>query len=101
VDRLPWHPIEELKDKYQAELLLRAPELVDLDCNSLGVGLGYWQDGAGDSPHSREVRGCFLACKWNMSVDEWFEVECHPTHFIVLGNLGKEEHVYGAEVHLP
>lgn len=86
VDKLPWHPIEELRDKYQSELLLRAPELVDLDCNTDGVGMGYWQDGAGGSPHSREVGGCFLACKWSMTADEWFEVECHPTHFIVLGS---------------
>ena len=76
--------LEELKDRYQAELLLRAPELVSLDCNRLGVGMGYWQDNGGHSPLAREKGGCFLACKFSMTNDEWYEVECNPTHFIVL-----------------
>jgi hypothetical protein len=84
-DTLPWHPIEELHDKYQAELLLRAPELVDLDCNVNGIGMGYWQDGAGHAPLAKERGGCWLACRWSMTNDEWYETEVHPTHFIVLG----------------
>lgn len=84
VDVLPWHPIEELQDRYQGELLLRAPELVDLDCNRLGVGMGYWQDDAGTSEAAKKNEGCFLACKWSMQNDEWYEKEVNPTHFIVL-----------------
>ena len=85
-DKLPWHPIEELDDKYQGELLLKAPELVDLDCNREGIGLGYWQDDAGDSLTARATEGCFLAGKWSMTNDEWYEVEVNPTHFIVLAD---------------
>jgi hypothetical protein len=84
IDTLPWHPIDQMLDKYQGELLLRAPELVDEDCNRTGVGLGYWQDDAGHSPEAKEKKGCFLAGKWSMTNDEWYEVEVHPTHFIVL-----------------
>lgn len=83
-DTLPWHPISELKDRYQAELLLRAPELVSLDCNRLGVGMGYWQDDGGNSPLAKEKGGCFIACRFSMTNDEWTEVECNPTHFIIL-----------------
>lgn len=83
-DTLPWHPIEELRDRYQGELMFRAPELIDEDCNRLGVGLGYWQDGAGHSPEAKEKCGCYLAGKWSMTSDMWYEVEIHPTHFLVL-----------------
>ena len=86
-DILPWHPIGELKDRYQSELLLMAPELIDLDCNRFGVGLGYWQDGAGHSQEAKERQGCFLAGKWSMTSDEWYEIEVNPTHFIVLGGV--------------
>jgi hypothetical protein len=93
-DRLPWHPIEELRDKYQANLLLMAPELVDGDCNEYGVGLGYWQDdlhvpcnehGACGEPGVEY--GSFLVCKWDMHNDEWRNMPCNPTHFIVLGGV--------------
>lgn len=79
-----WRPIAELEDRYAGNLLLQAPELVDLDCNEPGVGMGYWQDGA--RPHGE---GTWLAARWNMSNDEWYEVECCPTHFMVIeGVLG-------------
>jgi len=90
-DALPWHPIEELTDKYQCELLLKAPELEDGDCNVTGVGMGYWQDdwnvptnehGAVREPGVEY--GAWVCCKWSMSNDEWYQVECTPTHFIVL-----------------
>lgn len=77
--RLPWRPIAELADKYAPNLLLLAPELVDLDCNEYGVGMGYFQDDAGDGDC-----GSFLACKWSMTNDEWREVVVTPTHFLVL-----------------
>jgi hypothetical protein len=92
-DVLPWHPISELKDKYQPELLLKAPELVDLDCNVEGVGMGFWQDDGllwnmsqaeCDARDQTKDYGCWLACKWDMSNDEWRHVPCTPTHFIVL-----------------
>lgn len=43
---LLWSPIEELgdEDKYDTNLLLCAPELVDEDCNPHGIGMGYFQD---------------------------------------------------------
>lgn len=86
-----WRPIEELSDRYAGNLLLVAPELVDLDCNEHGVGMGYWQDGR-DEPCDEKGAcgdpnvdyGGFLACKWSMSNDEWREVPCTPTHFLVL-----------------
>jgi hypothetical protein len=90
-DKLPWHPIEELTDKYQGELLLRAPELIDEDCNRLGVGLGYWQDGHNEPSDENGAcgeegveYGAWLACKWSMTNDEWFQKEVTPTHFLVL-----------------
>lgn len=90
-DVLPWHPIAELTDKYQGELLLKAPELEDGDCNVTGVGLGYWQDDytvpCGPDGAMREEGvdyGAWVACKWSMTNDEWYETMVHPTHFIVL-----------------
>lgn len=74
--RALWRPISELEDKYAPNLLLCAPELVDLDCNEHGVGMGYWQDDGDDSG--------FRACKWSMTNDEWYEARCSPTHFIIL-----------------
>ena len=68
-----WQPIGELTDRYAANLLLCAPELLDLDCNEHAVGMGYWQDGMG-----------WLACKWDMSNDLWKEVCCNPTHFMFI-----------------
>ena len=68
-----WHPIGELKDPYTGDLLLCAPELVDLDCNPWGIGMGYWQDGEG-----------WLCCQWNMTNDEWDEVRVNPTHYAVV-----------------
>lgn len=74
---LVWRPIEELtrEAKYgdPSGFLLLAPELVDLECNEHGVGMGYW-DGAGWS----------AVPKWSMHNDEWREVRCTPTHYIRL-----------------
>lgn len=74
ISGIVWHPISELtsQERYgtEAGFLLCAPELVDLDCNTHGVGPGYWQDYEG-----------WLAAKWSMSNDEWYEVKCNPTHF--------------------
>ena len=77
MDKL-WKPIAELANKYQPNLLFCAPELVDLDCNTHGIGMGYWQDGEG------LTNGSFLACKWNMTNDEWDEKKCTPTHFMIM-----------------
>ena len=81
---LPWRPIAELADRYENELLLMAPELVDLDCNVHGVGMGYWQDGPVDVGGVEFENGTWLACKWSMTNDEWYEVPCTPTHFLKL-----------------
>lgn len=86
-----WRPIAELVDRYATNLLLCAPELVDADCNEHGVGMGYWQDDR-DVPcdehgavHEAGVEyGGFLACRYSMTNDEWDEVRCTPTHFIVI-----------------
>lgn len=74
-----WLPIEILADKYDTGLLLCAPELVDLDCNEHGIGMGYWQDGPVNPTYGD---GTWLACKWDMHDDSWHEVTCTPTHFI-------------------
>ena len=74
-----WRPIAELQDKYVNNLLLHAPELVNLDCNPAGIGMGYFQDGA-----KGKDRGLFLAAKWSMTNDEWYEVAVTPTHFILM-----------------
>lgn len=74
-----WRPIETLTDKYAPNLLLCAPELVDLDCNEAGIGMGYWQDDL-DLPE----KGSWLCAKWDMTDDEWREVSCTPTHYIVM-----------------
>lgn len=86
-----WRPISELEDKYSTDLLLCAPELVDLDCNEHGIGMGYWQDdhdvpvGPGGAIREKGADyGGFVACKWCMSCDEWHEVKISPTHFIVM-----------------
>lgn len=86
-----WRPIGVLPDKYSSNLLLCAPELVDLDCNEAGIGMGYWQDdylvptnehGACGLPGVDY--GSFVCCKWNMTNDEWYEMACNPTHYIVM-----------------
>lgn len=77
-----WHPISELTDKYACNLLICAPELLDLDFNEAGVGMGHWQDDAGDEINA----GSWEANKWNGTCDEWFTVRCNPTHFaFILG----------------
>ena len=86
-----WRPISELEDKYVNNLLLCAPELVDLDCNEDGIAPGYWQDDR-DVPCNEKGAcgepgvdyGGFLAAKWSMSNDEWYEVSCTPTHFALI-----------------
>lgn len=92
---LPWCPIEELTEieRYGDNngFLLCAPELADGDCNVHGVGMGYWQDDR-DEPCDENGRcgeegvnyGGWLACKWSMQNDEWYECKCTPTHFIKL-----------------
>lgn len=102
MQHLPWRPIAELyKDgQYdhdndsEAGFMLLAPELVDLDCNVHGVGLGYFQDdgklwNATDEEiirmqTNREDEGSWMACKWSMTNDEWAHVCCNPTHYIKL-----------------
>ena len=85
---LCWKPISELKDRYASNLLLCAPELVDADCNEAGVGLGYWQDDRDLLLECNREPGVdysgFLACKWNMTSDEWNEVSVTPTHFMLI-----------------
>jgi hypothetical protein len=91
--KLLWRPIAELNDqtRYRSDLLLCAPELVDLDCNVRGVGPGYWQDDR-DVPTGPDgaIRkegvdyGGFLAAKWSMTSDEWREVPVTPTHFLII-----------------
>lgn len=77
-----WHPIAELIDLHDANLLLCAPELVDLDCNPHGVAPGYWQDGpntpGGDEP------GEWIAAGYCMVHDCWVNRSCNPTHFMVI-----------------
>lgn len=77
-----WQPIDELDDLYRTDVILCAPELVDLDCNVAGIGMGYYQD----APHGP---GQWLAAKWNMTNDEWYETEVNPTHFIVMEGPAK------------
>jgi hypothetical protein len=95
VTLLPWRPIEELytdghydhaKGDSEEGLLLLAPELTDLDCNVHGIGMGYYQDGA-DPNHRKD--GHWLACKWSMTNDEWYETYCTPTHYIRLTGVVK------------
>lgn len=86
-----WQPIANLKDKYANNLLLCAPELIDLDCNEAGIAPGYWQD---DRDAQCDVNGAirepgvdyggFVGAKWSMTNDEWYECSCAPTHFIVM-----------------
>lgn len=88
-----WRSITELTEelRYSTDLLLCAPELVDLDCNEPGVGPGYWQDerdvpvGPNGATRVGGVNyGGFLAAKWNMTNDEWYEAKVEPTHFLVM-----------------
>lgn len=94
---LPWRPIAELTDQDRhgdsAGFLLLAPELIDEDCNVHGVGMGHWQDDGRmwhmtqeqcDAHVRSEADGCWLACKWSMTGDEWAHVEVNPTHYIRL-----------------
>lgn len=90
-----WTPIDMLPDEERVQgthdgLLLCAPELVDLDCNAHGVGLGHWQDDGllwsatqeeCDRRDPNRDYGCWLACQWSMTNDEWAHVPVTPTHF--------------------
>lgn len=90
-----WRPIAELTEKErhgdEAGFLLCAPELVDLDCNVHGVGMGYYQDDR-DMPCNEHGAcgeegvdyGGWLACQWSMTNDEWAHVSVTPTHFMRL-----------------
>ena len=77
-----WRPIAELKKHHKDDLLLCAPELVDLDCNPQGIAPGYWNDGpltlGGD-----EV-GVWVAAGYCMQHDHFVNRICNPTHFILL-----------------
>lgn len=91
-DTLPWIPIAELDEKTrygdESGFLLLAPELVDLDCNVHGVGMGYWQDGPVSIGELEREDGAWLACKWSLTNDEWYEVPCTPTHYLRLTGAG-------------
>jgi hypothetical protein len=84
-----WLPIAALVDRYEQNLLLCAPELVDLDCNPDGIGIGHWQDDALVPCGPDGAIGSFLACRWSMSCEEWYEVPCRPTHFIKMTGPNK------------
>lgn len=77
-----WEPISELKDKYSENLLLTAPDLVDLDCNPIGVSPGYWQDGP-FTPGGNE-EGVWIAAGYDMCNDMFVNKVCNPTHFIIM-----------------
>lgn len=86
-----WLPIVELTDPYEINFLLRAPELVDLDCNPLGVAPGYWQDGSddagpywtfGEPGNQWKIQGEWVAAGYCMSHDHFMNRTCKPTHFI-------------------
>jgi hypothetical protein len=62
-------------------MLVHAPELVDGDCNPMGVAEAYWQD---DGVNGDTVPGAFLAPKYCMCQDEWNTVEVTPTHFMFI-----------------
>lgn len=99
-DALPWRPIEELyaDGKYDHDnddpdgLLLIAPELVDKDCNTHGVGMGYWQDDVTwhmtQKDRSKDY-GSWMACKWSITNDEWSHVRCTPTHYLRLRGVAR------------
>lgn len=92
---LVWRPIAELSSENRCGddagfLLICAPELVDLDCNPDGVGMGFWQDDgllwnmsqeACDARDKSRDYGCWLVGKWGMSDDEWRLVPCTPTYY--------------------
>lgn len=79
-----WKLIEELteQEKYRTDLLLCAPELVDLDCNVLGVAPGYWQDGPLTLGGDEE--GEWVAAGYCMQHDHFVNRTCNPTHFLFL-----------------
>lgn len=94
---LPWRPIEELTEETrqgdERGFLLLAPELVDEDCNVCGVGMGHWQDDGllwnatqakCDARDDDVNYGCWLACQWSMTNDEWAHVPCTPTYYLRL-----------------
>lgn len=96
---MPWRPISELTDQERygdddnAGFLLLAPELVDLDCNVHGVGMGFWQDDGllwnasqeeCDARDREKDYGSWMACKWSLTNDEWRHVCCTPTHYLKL-----------------
>jgi hypothetical protein len=81
-----WRPIAELtvEERYDTDFLLRAPELVDGDCNLHGVAPGYFQDDR-DRPalggDDKKDYGGWMAAKWNMTNDEWYDTPVTPTHY--------------------
>lgn len=94
---LPWRPISELDEKtrYGNEdgFLLLAPELVNLDCNTYGVGMGYYQDDGllwhmtqeeCDNRDQTKDYGCWMACVWSMYNDKWAHIPVTPTHYLRL-----------------
>lgn len=99
-DEMPWRPIAELDETTrhgdEAGFLLLAPELVDLDCNVHGVGMGYFQDDGlcnfmtqeqCDARDRDKDHSCWIAGKWSMQNDEWHEVVVRPTHYLRLRGI--------------
>ena len=77
-----WKPISELPDRYAADLLLRARELVSPDFNPSGVAPGHWQDGGKEGDDADD--GAWLAARWCNNCEAWHVVTVHPTHFCVI-----------------
>lgn len=81
---LDWRPIAEIRVSgaghrhHGHNMLLVAPELVNLDCNPLGISDGYWQD---DGLSGDRDPGAWLAARYDMNNDEWVKIEVTPTHF--------------------
>ncbi len=76
-----WKPIAELKDRYNVNLLLCAPELVNLDCNPHGIAPGYWMDTSEE----------WIAAGYDMQSDLWKDCVCNPTHFIIMTGPADED----------
>jgi len=78
-----WLPIDYLVDRYAQNLLLRAPELYDADCNPHGVSPGFWQDG-GNSEDPVENGGAWITAGYDMNNDEFMNLVCNPTHYMII-----------------
>lgn len=91
-----WRPISELdrNDLYSPNLLLRAPELVNLDCNEHGVAPGYYQDDRDRVDHNdtrEDDLSGWVAAGYDLHRDEWVALKVTPTHFMMIeGPKGEE-----------